>query len=203
MQKWVGILLFLLSISAYSQNWDIELLRKINTNRNTHLDPSCKFVTNTVAPLSIVSPLALYGIANRNNDSIMRKKSICIGVSVLTTVTLFTALKYSVRRQRAYEKYDDIDNATTEKSYSFPSGHTSDAFALATSLSLNYRKWYVIIPSYTWASAVAYSRLHLGVHYPSDVFAGALIGAGTSYLCYKGQKWLTNNRKYKKRNVIQ
>ncbi|MFY7909200.1 MAG: phosphatase PAP2 family protein, partial [Emticicia sp.] len=64
----------------------------------------------------------------------------------------------------------------------------------ATSLSLTFRKWYVVIPAYTWASAAAYSRLHLGVHYPSDVLAGAAIGAGSAWLCYKANRWLQRKK---------
>jgi membrane-associated phospholipid phosphatase len=51
------------------------------------------------------------------------------------------------------------------------------AFALATSLSLSYPKCYIIVPSFAWASSVGYSRMDLGVHYPSDVLAGAIVGA--------------------------
>jgi membrane-associated phospholipid phosphatase len=58
------------------------------------------------------------------------------------------------------------------------------AFATATSLSLAYPKWYVIVPSFAYAGTVAYSRMHLGVHYPSDVAAGAVIGAGCAYLTF-------------------
>ena len=65
-----------------------------------------------------------------------------------------------------------------------PSGHTSGAFNLATSLTLSYPKWYVAAPSYLWASGVAYSRMYIGVHYPSDVFIGALLGSGTAWLNY-------------------
>ena len=48
----------------------------------------------------------------------------------------------------------------------------------ATSLSVKYPKWYVIAPSALWACSVGVSRMNEGVHYPSDVLAGAAIGAG-------------------------
>ena len=64
------------------------------------------------------------------------------------------------------------------------------AFATATSLSLTYPKWYIIVPAYSWAGAVGYSRMHLGVHYPSDVFIGALVGAGSAWLTHAMNKKL-------------
>jgi membrane-associated phospholipid phosphatase len=79
-----------------------------------------------------------------------------------------------------------------------PSGHTSTAFATATSLSMAYPKWYVIIPSYAWASSVGYSRMHLGVHYPSDVFIGAIVGSGSAFLTHKANQWL--EKKSRKRH---
>ncbi len=60
-----------------------------------------------------------------------------------------------------------------------------------------YPKWYIIAPSFAWASAVGYSRMALGVHYPSDVLAGAIIGSGSAYLCYKLNKWV--NKKQSKK----
>jgi membrane-associated phospholipid phosphatase len=53
-----------------------------------------------------------------------------------------------------------------------------------------YPKWYIIVPSICWAGAVGYSRMHLGVHYPSDVVAGALVGAGSAWLTHYVNKKL-------------
>jgi undecaprenyl-diphosphatase len=47
---------------------------------------------------------------------------------------------------------------------------------MATALSLSFSKKKIIIPVYLWAMLVAYSRMALGVHYPSDVLAGIIIG---------------------------
>ncbi|MDX5321099.1 MAG: phosphatase PAP2 family protein, partial [Bacteroidota bacterium] len=51
-------------------------------------------------------------------------------------------------------------------------------------------KWYVAVPAFTWAGLASYSRMHLGVHYPGDVAAGAVIGSGSAVLCYYANRWL-------------
>jgi undecaprenyl-diphosphatase len=79
---------------------------------------------------------------------------------------------------RPFESYSDIIKKLDGGGASFPSGRTSAAFATATYLSLEYLKLYVIVPSYSWASSVGYSRMYLGVHYPSDVLGGMIVGVG-------------------------
>ena len=184
------ILLFCSITVVNSQNIDINLLRDINLNRNTNLDPAFKFVTNSVTPLSIGTPILLYTIGSIKKDSTIKKKAIFIGEAFLVNGFITFALKKTINRERPFETYPDIDQATSAAGESFPSGHTSLAFATATSLSLVYPKWYVIAPSFIWASTVGYSRMHLGVHYPSDVIAGAIIGSGSAYLSYKLNKWI-------------
>lgn len=58
---------------------------------------------------------------------------------------------------------------------SFPSGHAAGSFAFAAFVALRAPRW--ALPAFVWAVLVAWSRCVLGVHYPSDVFAGALLGS--------------------------
>jgi undecaprenyl-diphosphatase len=63
---------------------------------------------------------------------------------------------------------------------SFPSGHAATAFALAMTIGFLSRRWFY--PALLYALAVVASRLILGVHYPSDVLAGAMVGVAGAYL---------------------
>jgi undecaprenyl-diphosphatase len=60
---------------------------------------------------------------------------------------------------------------------SFPSGHAQAAFGAAAALTWYYRGWYTL-PVFVLAGSVAVSRVYLGVHFPLDVAAGALVGVG-------------------------
>jgi membrane-associated phospholipid phosphatase len=76
------------------------------------------------------------------------------------------------------------------------------AFAAATTISLQYPKWYVIAPAFIYASGVGYSRMYLGVHYPTDVLAGAVLGAGSSFVTHYAfkfikKRWELNHSKAK------
>jgi membrane-associated phospholipid phosphatase len=189
-------LLFLMvgrSISA--QNLDIDLLRKINLERNTALDPTFKYVTNSVAPIGLGAPLIVTSIGLIQKDNTLKNKGYYIGATLLSSTIITTTLKFTIDRDRPFVTYPEIQKLTGAGSPSFPSGHTSEAFATATSLSLAFPKWYVIAPSMLWASAAGYSRMHLGVHYPSDVLVGALIGSGSAWLCHELNKKISNRSK--------
>ena len=56
---------------------------------------------------------------------------------------------------------------------------------MATYLSLRYPTWYVIAPTVLFAGYTWYARMNLGVHYPSDIIAGALLGAAIGYGAYR------------------
>lgn len=68
--------------------------------------------------------------------------------------------------------FPGVDHMPT--SWSFPSGHTSSSFAAATAVFSVNKKWG--IPAYVFAAIVGYSRIYLGVHYCTDVLAGAVLG---------------------------
>lgn len=108
-------------------------------------------------------------------------------VAQTASVGLTVALKNVISRERPYVALDGVTARDRRHQgdeifdpYSFPSGHTSTAFVLATSLSLSYPEWYVVVPSMAWASTMGVARMWLGVHYPSDVVVGAALGAGTA-----------------------
>ena len=184
------------TIIANAQNFDINSLREINLERNQSFDPAFKFITNSATPISIATPLLIYSVGLINKDVDLKKKGVFIGETFLVNAFITTALKYAIKRDRPFVTYPEIQKLSSGGSGSFPSGHASEAFATATSLSLAFPKWYVIAPSFVWASLVGYSRMDLGVHYPSDVAAGAIVGAGSAYLSYKLNKWI-NEKKQK------
>lgn len=194
MKKCLIIILLFPVISIHSQNIDIDILKDINLNRNKQFDGVFRGITNSASAVAYAVPLLLLGYGFMKKDSTTKQKAFYISVTVASSAIISTIIKNSVNRPRPFITYSFIEKVSSGGSPSFPSGHTSDAFALATSLSIAYPKWYVIIPSYAWAGAVGYSRMDLGVHYPSDVLAGAIIGAGSAYLCYKGQQWLRKKR---------
>jgi undecaprenyl-diphosphatase len=142
--------------------------------------------------LGIPATMATAGLI-QHDEKLLRNACVTFAaIGVNSAITL--AMKYSFNRTRPYITYPDIAKKSKGGSPSFPSGHTSMAFATATSLSLEYPKWYVIVPAYTWAGTVGYSRMHLGVHYPSDVLIGAIVGAGSAWLTYMVSKKLNKKR---------
>lgn len=188
--RFLIVLFFLISVSSFAQNTDIRILRSVYTSKVQRADNFMKFVSNSNNGIVIGVPITI-GIAGliKHDPKLIN----CAGqIAVASAINLGAtfALKYSINRDRPFQTYPDIINKANEGSPSFPSGHTSSAFATATSLSLNFPKWYVIVPSYLLAGTVGYSRMYLGVHYPGDVLGGMITGAGCAFLTFKLNKWL-------------
>lgn len=187
----VFVLTMILFVSGvFSQNWDINALRKFNANDNNFACKFSKGISNTIYPFGLGIPLAI-GIASFiKKDHKLMEDAVFIGTTVIEAVALTTVMKGLVGRERPFERYADIVAREDISSRSFPSGHTATAFALAASLSIRYPKWYVIAPSVLWAGAVGYSRMQMGVHYPTDVIGGAFVGAGTAFVNIYVNRWL-------------
>jgi YegS/Rv2252/BmrU family lipid kinase len=99
-------------------------------------------------------------------------------VSIALTSTLVNLpLKYLARRDRPPTRRGDRPlPVSMPGSFSFPSGHAASAFAFATGVGLEQPR--MLLPILPLAATVAYSRVHVRVHYPFDVLAGAAIGTG-------------------------
>lgn len=180
---------------AGAQNWDVRTLRKVNGWSGEPTRSYFRTVSRTAPYLSVGVPVAMAAWAwAKGNDGLL-SDAVYVGSSVAGALTLSYGMKHLVGRERPYDRYPELIHARSrESSPSFPSGHTAMAFSLATSLSIKYPKWYVIAPSALWACSVGLSRLNEGVHYPTDVLAGAALGVGFSvlnvYVNRELNKWL-------------
>lgn len=176
-----------------AQNIDVNILKSINVHRNQSLDGTMKAITASYLPVATGLPTLMVagGLLSHNKKLIYN--GLELYASGMINLLITQAVKTAVNRKRPAETYSFIEPYKNLRGHSFPSGHTSTAFAVATTLTLQYKKWYVAVPAYTWASLVGYSRMHLGVHYPSDVLGGIIVGAGSSYLCFRLRKLIENN----------
>lgn len=90
-------------------------------------------------------------------------------------------LKNIVERARPYEMIQDLLPLIAKPTdYAFPSGHTASSFAAAGILYRKLPKRFGI-PALILATLIGFSRLYLGVHYPSDVLCGIISGVGISF----------------------
>jgi membrane-associated phospholipid phosphatase len=190
------IALFVNISSIKAQNWDLRLLDKLNGPPAPGPDKRWEFITSHASWIDTGIPLGLVTTGILKKDPNTLKNGIYMGICCLSNGIITQIVKVSNKRARPFEVYPDLIYKKSEAgSYSFPSGHTSSAFSTATSISLMYHRWYVVVPAYTYAASIGYSRMYLGVHYPSDVLAGALLGSGTAYLNWKLNKALHKKRK--------
>lgn len=192
--KRVALLTLFISITVscvYAQNWDINTLHKINNWDGKFIRNYNRTISRTEPYIAVGVPTSMLVLALVNNNKALLEDAIYTSTSVVGTFAITYGMKYLINRKRPYDRYPEKVYAYShESSPSFPSGHTATAFALATSLCIKYPKWYIIAPTAVWACSVGISRMNEGVHYPSDVIAGAVIGAGCAVLNIYVNRWL-------------
>ena len=98
----------------------------------------------------------------------------------LFELPLYSVLKNIIKRDRPCEALAIDAYIRPPDKFSFPSGHAAAAFVFATLIASFYPSFAVL--AYTLAGLVGVSRILLGVHYPSDIVAGALLGMGCAVL---------------------
>ena len=125
------------------------------------------------------------------------KKTRVIGFGSLVALLLSLMctnilLKNLVQRARPFQQYAQlIPLIPAPRDFSFPSGHTSASFASAVACFLGFRgqnQWLPAVCPLILAALIGFSRLYLGVHFPTDVLAGLLVGCAAGIGGYYGAK---------------
>ncbi|MBC7757899.1 MAG: phosphatase PAP2 family protein [Phormidesmis sp. FL-bin-119] len=198
--KILFILFFLFRCGdLHAQSLDLKILERLNGPPQAGQDKVWRSVSNNAVYIEAAAPLTMFVTGIVKHDENLKIKAYEAGISLIGAEGAAYVLKKIVKRDRPFVSYPDIIIPKVDESdYSFPSGHTALAFSMATSLSLSFPKWYVIVPSFVYAGTVSYSRLYLGVHYPSDILGGAAVGIASSYLTFKTQKWLSSKKHHLK-----
>ena len=131
-------LFLLISTSVFAQNIDIRILRSVYSPHDLKSDQFMKFVSssNNGMVLGIPITVGIVGLIKHDEKWINSACQIVVANAINLGATY--TLKYTINRDRPFSTYPDIRNKVNETSPSFPSGHTSSAFATATSLSLAF-----------------------------------------------------------------
>lgn len=162
------------------------------------LDSGMVFLTTYLA-YSVSIIVALYvcvWLPFKRSRPMTRLRSLAQGTelffSTLVTAVIVTVLKVLIAEPRPFVTLTNVHLLITETGYSFPSRHATITFAIATIVYLYHRslgKWL-----YVFASLVAISRIFVGVHYPIDVIAGALLGITIPHIIHWAFSQITKNK---------
>lgn len=163
------------------------LFRLINSTLTNPVLDLCAAFLSRVNDYGLVW-LVLLGVLAALGGSIGRRAALAGLMALLVGVASSEVLKNLVMQPRPFLELPDVRLLVSPpSSYSFPSVNVAYAFAASTGASLATRRLLGRIPAWGWASlalaaAISYSRVYVGVHYPSDVLGGALLGVSVGWL---------------------
>ena len=163
-------------------NLDIEILYFIRDNlTNPLMDKIMVFITNLGDKGFIWIMIGIILLAQKK----YRKVGIILLSALLLNLILGEVIiKNIVQRPRAFNSYPNINIIINPPdSYSFPSGHTASSFTAAFVIGYYLRNWKY--EAYALAVLIAFSRLYLFVHYPTDIIFGILLGTISALITIK------------------
>lgn len=167
--------------------YDIAILKAINHNRIPGADSFFIFITNTTYLTAILIAVGIILMAYYRKQTALKYKGWQILTALAFNTVIITILKYTIHRERPYVDYRDIEKLVDGGGPSFPSGHSADAFLMAVCITLlfNRKKWFLCFIVWIWALLVAYSRMALGVHYPSDLLGSMILGTVNALIVHR------------------
>jgi len=179
--------------------YDKKIARYLYFHRPFFADDVLLWLTNnaTLITFAFVVLLSLWFLVKN------KQKYLYVAINVFFIIGISAvfsnSIKLLVKRLRPYKVLDGVVYSEFLRSggYSFPSGHTTEVFALMTAVFLLMRRSYLRWILLFWALLIAYTRMAFGLHYPLDIIGGMLVGSLTAYLWLL---WAPLKPKFKKIN---
>ncbi|QEM06616.1 phosphatase PAP2 family protein [Mucilaginibacter rubeus] len=193
------LLLFLLSSSTMLATifypYDKAIVIHLNQQRNYFWDTIFLNITNSAGVIAygtvIVLLLSSFFIRQRK----VKTEFYTLALAGIFSGLMVLTVKFAIKRIRPFHLFSAIHSLGPGGGWSYPSGHTSDAFFLATILWLLYPSRRLLVSlAYSWASLVGISRIYLGVHYLSDVLAAIAISSACSLAAFVLIQWVTKRK---------
>jgi undecaprenyl-diphosphatase len=144
-------------------------------------------------PVSLILPASMYVYGRAYDKTYDENTAYLLAGAEFTNMVLTFGTKLFIKRTRPLNALPNCyckDKPVLDV-YSFPSGHASTSFSISTMFALRYPKYpQVYAPMFAWSLIISYGRPYFGMHYPTDLLAGAVMGAGSSILVYSLRKEL-------------
>lgn len=166
-------------MNSFLLSLDTEVFQFINLSYH---NPFLNNLSLLLCYLGVITTIVIIALLLLIFDKKKGKKiASLLFIGIILSVFMTLVIKYAVFRPRPYVMIDNVVLLSTELDPSFPSGHTVNSTMLAAILAKEYdRKIFMLIPL-----IVGLSRIYIGVHYPSDVLGGFMLGIVIAFLCEK------------------
>ena len=155
----------------------------------THLgEPRVALSLGTVGLLEAAGRRVRIRLSRSSEEQLGGTRRWVFWLGIPAALGMMELIKGWADRPRPFEVYPYLAAAHAEMGRSFPSGHATAVFALAAALAMRWPRFWSLW--FSMAALVGVSRVALGVHWPSDVIAGAIVGSGTVF-CFA---WMQGKR---------
>jgi undecaprenyl-diphosphatase len=182
----------------FLQNLDIKLFLYLNSQNSLFFDKIMWFISGRFEwiPLYLALIFWIFYRFRKKGWIILALTLLVFALSDAGSVHFFKNVFERLRPSRnpELEGMVHIVNGYRGGLYGFISAHAANTFGLAVFMSLVFRKKWFVISILIWASVVSYSRIYLGVHYPSDVIVGAIWGSAMAIIVHLSYKKVTEKR---------